>query len=124
MLSRVVDVQQERAKRELRLRIARLRRRIDRRVRSVGHGARRLGSWQSYVTSYPGCALVAAFGAGLAASAGFSARRITRWLGLRMVRRATDAAGRQFWRELRQLWADSTSKDSAAETTGARDDRA
>ena len=127
MPSRIVDAQQERAKRELRLRIARLRLRIDRRVRRAGDDVRRLGSWRSCVQGYPGCAIVAALGAGLALSAGLSAGRISRWLGLRLIRRAADTAGRQFWQELKQLWADSTPDKpakAAAQTTGACDDRA
>ena len=124
MSSRVVDAEQEQRKRDLARRIERLRRRIDGRIRSTEREARRLVSWRTYVQSYPGCAVMAALGVGLGASAGLSAGRLRRWLGLRLLRCATDKASRELWRELKQIWADSTPQAGAAETTGADDDRA
>ena len=124
MPSRVVDVEQERRKRDLRLRIGRLRRRVDDRIRSTGRQARRLVSWRTYVRSHPGYAVTAALGVGLAASAGLSASRLSRWLGLRLLRRATEGAAGRFWQELGQIWADSVPKPGAAETTGTDDDQA
>lgn len=124
MSSRIVDAELERRKRDLRLRIGRLRRRIDGRIRCTGRQARRLTSWRTYVKGYPAAAVTAAFGFGLAASAGLSTRRISRWLGLRLLRRAIDRAGRQLRQELRQIWADSTPSKNAAETSGADDERA
>jgi ElaB/YqjD/DUF883 family membrane-anchored ribosome-binding protein len=134
MSTRVVDVEQERAKRAMRRRIARLRRRIDGRVRSTQREARRLVSWKTYVRSYPGYAVTAALGMGLALSAGLSRRRLSRWLGQRLVRRAIGGATGRFWRELAEVWADSeprsdaTKKSGTAETgteeTGAEDGEA
>ncbi|OHB66032.1 MAG: hypothetical protein A2V70_16765 [Planctomycetes bacterium RBG_13_63_9] len=100
--------QEERTKRDLRLRIGRLRRRIDSRLRASDRQARRLLSWRSYVRHWPGHSMVAALGVGLALSAGLSARRLSRWLGFRLIRRATDRATRELWRELERIWADST----------------
>ena len=124
MASRTVDPKQERSKRELRLRIGRLRRRIEGRCRSCSREAERLLSWRTYVRGYPGYAVMAAVGAGLAASAGLSTRRLGRWLGLRLLRRAIDNAARRFWRELGQVWAESTPQSNAAETPGADDGQA
>ena len=124
MVSRIVHAQQERTQRELRLRIGRLRRRIDGRIRATQREARRLASWRTYVQRCPGNAILAAVGVGLALSAGLSARRLSRWLGMRLIRRAADNALRQFWRELRQMWADSTPAGSASETSGADHERA
>ena len=124
MSSRVVDAERERRKRDLRLRIGRLRRRIDGRVHGTGREARRLVSWRAYVRSYPGYALTAALGLGLAASAGLSAGRLSRWLGLSLLRRAAQGAGGEFWQELRRIWAESAPGSTPAESTGADDERA
>ena len=108
MSTRAVDVEQEERKRAIRLRIGRLRRRIDGRLRAAERHGRRLLSWQTYVKQWPGSTVVAALGVGLAASTGLDHGRIGRWLGLRLVRGALNRARRQAWRELQQIWADST----------------
>ncbi len=123
MPRRIVDVQQQQEIRRLRLRISRLRRRIDGRIRSTGREARRLASWRTYVASYPGSSVLAAFGVGLALSAGLSVRSLSRWFGLRLVRHAAEGARRHFWQELQQIWADSTPKPSATETAGGKNER-
>ena len=76
------DLQYERTARELRQQIGRLRRRIDGRLRAAGRETRRLTSWRTYVKRFPGCAVLTALGTGLILSAGLSAHRIARWLGL------------------------------------------
>jgi hypothetical protein len=124
MSTRVVDADQERRTRDLRLRIGRLRRQIDGRVHAARDEARGLVSWRSYVRSYPGYAVAAALGLGLAVSAGLSARRLWRWIGLRLLRRATAGAAGRFFEELKQIWADSTPRPAAPEGTGAEDERA
>jgi hypothetical protein len=124
MSSRVVDAELERRKRDLRLRVGRLRRQIDGRIHSTEREARRLVSWRTYVRSYPGYAVTAALGAGLAASAGLSRGRVSRWLGLSLLRRGAEGAAARFWQELGQIWADSTPQTDAAETRGADDERA
>lgn len=124
MSSRVVDAEQERRKRDLRLRIGRLRRRIDGGIRSAESEARRLVSWRTYVRRFPGYAVTAALGVGLAASAGLSTGQLSRWLGLRLLRRAAEGAGGRFSEELRQIWADSAPGSTPAESTGADDERA
>jgi hypothetical protein len=115
----IVDAQQERVKRQLRQRIGRLRRRIDNRLRSSGRQARRLTSWRTYVTQYPGSAIMAALGAGLALSAGLSGRRLSRWLGLRLMRQAWDTAAGRLRQEIDRLWRESTPEKNPAEPVGA-----
>jgi hypothetical protein len=118
------DLEHERAARELRQRIGRLRRRIDGHLRAAGRETQRLTSWRTYVKSFPGCAVLAALGTGLVLSAGLTARRIARWLGLRLVGRAFDTAGRAIRRELGQIWASSSPGKKPADTSGANDGRA
>ena len=98
---------QELAKRQLRRRIGRSRRRIDGRVRVVVRRGRELLSWRAYVRRFPGYASVGAMGVGLALSSGLARRRLARWLGLKLLRRASNHFGRFLWRELYQIWADS-----------------
>lgn len=93
-----------RRKRELRLRIGRSRRRIDRRLRAARDRVRQLASWRTFVVRYPGWAIGAALGVGLFASAGLGHRRASRWLGRSLVRHAMRGLRRQFWNELKHLW--------------------
>jgi hypothetical protein len=96
------------ARRETRLRIGRLRRRINGRVRAVGEEGVRLVSWRTWVEHYAGRAVLAALGAGLALAAGLRSRAqgprpsldaVCQWLGKALGqvweevrRRATEAA--------------------------------
>ncbi len=118
MSVRIIDLDQQRAKRRLRRRIARLRRRIDRRILATRQQTQRLGSWKTYVTAFPGSAMIGAFGVGLALSAGLGGRRLSRWLGLRLVRRTIDRASGQLWRDLAGIWADSAPEKSPGEDHG------
>jgi hypothetical protein len=95
-------------KRDLRLRIARQRRRIDHRVRAVDARGRELLSWRTYVRRYPGYSSMAAFGAGLALSAGLG-NRLPRWLGQRLVRRGIGQIAAQIGREVRRLFSTCSS---------------
>jgi hypothetical protein len=108
MPTRIIDDEPLRRKRELRLRIGRLRRKIDSRLRATEDSARRLLSWRTYVVRYPAWSLAAAMGAGLAASAGFKRGRVSRWLGLALVRRAMGGFQQNVWAELRRTWTQST----------------
>jgi hypothetical protein len=75
-------------RREIRARIARLRRRIDGHLhRAEGHG-RRLLSWRTYVTRYPLLAAGAALGLGLLVSARVKPNVLVRWFGRYMLRGA------------------------------------
>jgi hypothetical protein len=103
MVARIVDDELLRRKRNLRTRIARSRRRIDRRLRATGDSARQLVSWRTYVVRYPGWAVMAALGAGLAASAGLKRGRAPRWLGMSLVRQAFGGFQQSLWDELKRI---------------------
>lgn len=117
-----MGIDHRRRKRELRLEIGRLRRRIDRRVRSLEREGLRLVSWRTYVERYPGYAVAAAFGIGLAASAG-SGGGWSRLLGLRLARRALDKAACGVWQELKGIWAESKPGRPTGDRSGAENGR-
>jgi hypothetical protein len=100
-----------RRKRELHLRIGRSRRRIDGRLRATKDDARQLLSWRTYVIRYPGWALVAALGAGMAASSALRPRRVSRWLAGTLMHQAFGSVRQQFADELRKVWTNSTPHD-------------
>ncbi len=104
----VTDLQHR--KRALRLRIGRMRRRINNRLSATGREGRRLVSWREYAIRYPGYALLAAFGVGWAASGGFRRNRLLRRLGLRAVRHAAKHLGQGLWREIQRIWSQSGGK--------------
>ena len=108
MPAQIIDDDLLRRKRELRLRIGRSRRRIDRRLRATEDRARQLLAWRTYVVRYPAWGLAAALGAGLAASAGLKPARVSRWLGLALVRRSLGGFQQHLWAELQRIWTDST----------------
>lgn len=107
MPGRSVDPETERLKRRLRLRIGRLRRRLDARARATQRHAARLTSWKTYVRRWPGYAVLAALGLGMSASAGLSRGRWARLLGTRLVRRVGNRAGDRLWQEVQRVWTES-----------------
>jgi len=117
-----IDIDRRRVKRALRQRIERLRRRIDRRVRSLEREGLRLVSWRTYVVRYPAQAVLAALGLGLAASAGLGGGW-PRLLGRHLTRRALDKAISGMWDEFKQIWAESVPDRPAADEGGAESDR-
>jgi hypothetical protein len=100
-----------RRKRELHLRIGRSRRRIDGRLRATKDDARKLLSWRTYVRRYPAWALLAALGAGMAASSALRPARVSRWLGGTLMQQAFGGIRREFLAELQKTWTDSTPHD-------------
>ena len=113
------DVESERARRQLRLRIGRLRRRIDGRAHALKKEGRRLTSWRTYVTQYPAYAILAALGVGLTASAGLTSGAWTRWLGLHLFRRAANSTADALVGELRALWDESAPGEHDTRCDGA-----
>jgi hypothetical protein len=107
MVSQSLKLDSDRRKRDLRLRIGRLRRRLDARARATQGHAARLVSWKTYVRRWPGLAVLAALGLGLSASAGLGRGRWGPRLGLRLVRRVANKAGDRFWQEVQRLWTES-----------------
>jgi len=116
-------------RRELRLRIGRLRRRIDRRIRVVAQEGRRLGSYRTYVRRHPRRALLAALGIGVAAGLALPGRRWPRNLGLRLLRRSVEKLVADLGAELGGLWTDLVtgkrreSSEKPVETTGGENGR-
>ncbi len=96
---------EQQRRRELRVRIARLRRRIDHHARAAGQSGRELLRLRTYVRRYPGLAVLAALGTGLAISGVWNRARLGRWLGARLVRQAGGRIGEHLWQELRRFWA-------------------
>lgn len=99
---------------QLRLRIGRNRRRIERRLRAAREQTRRLRSWTAWAKWRPGPMVQAAFGVGLALSAGLGARRWGRWLGLRLARNAWTQLRGSLLTELQHFWrrADEAEHDA------------
>jgi hypothetical protein len=102
----------EQHKRELRMRIGRMRRRINNHLRATGQEGRKLLSWREYVIRYPSYAILAAFGVGLAASRGFRQGQgdLLRRLGLRVARQTMEHAGQHLWQEIQRIWSQSGAK--------------
>jgi hypothetical protein len=89
-------------KRELRLRIGRMRRRIDARLRAAEAEGKKLASWRTYVSRYPGPAVLAAFGLGLSGATVFTPRGILKRLGGGILRGSADRATNLAWQELKR----------------------
>jgi hypothetical protein len=100
-----------RTARQLRLRIGRLRRRIDGRLRAAADEGRRLTSWRTYVARYTGSSIALAFGAGMALAAGLSGPRLLRWMALRSIRQGMHGVGRSLAGELRGIWDASSESE-------------
>ena len=73
-------------RREIRARIARLRRRIDGHLHRAERHGRRLLSWRTYLTRYPLYAVAAAVGVGLLVSARLKPNVAGRWIGRYVLR--------------------------------------
>ena len=108
---RTVDTDPLCRKRELRLRIGRSRRRLDARLRASRDGVGQLLSWRTYVVRYPVWAMAAALGAGMAASAGLQPARLSRRLGLLLVRQALGKFQQTLRGELQRIWSDAMSDE-------------
>jgi hypothetical protein len=98
----------ETPQRELRLRIARLRRRIDQRIRGVERETRALASWRTYVSRFPWRSFAAALGIGVAASAGLHRVRWGSRLGTSLFRHSIGRLLDGLWQEALRIWRDAT----------------
>ena len=90
----------QKAIRDIRFRIGRLRRQIDRRMNASRREGRRLTSFRTYAATFPGSVFTTAFGAGIALALGLSGKRIFRVLGMYMMRRGMKGVGRGITKEL------------------------
>ncbi len=107
---------EEQSLRELRLQIARLRRRIDHHIRAAGQSGRELLRPGTYVRRYPGFAMLAALGTGLTLSAVCGAPRLGRRLAVRLVRRAGGRIRSRLRQEWRKFWAAAPGPTQTATT--------
>ncbi len=97
--------------RQLRARIARLRRRLDRRADKLLDGSILTGSWRAYVQKHPGRSLLAAAGVGIVFSNLFTARNEVSRLGESLSQMAFGGEWGRVWHE---LWSLLTGDDAAA----------
>ena len=90
----------EKTIRDIRFKIGRLRRQIDQRVTRTRREGRRLTSWRTYMTTFPGSVYTIAFGTGLAIALGMSGKRIFRTVGMHLVRRGVKGLGKGVSKEV------------------------
>ena len=101
------DSDSQRAKRDLRSRIARSRRRIDRQVRRVGGEARQLTSWRTYVSQFPAAAIGSAFAAGFLLTSGRVRSLGAKLVVARVVELVRSSLKSQLWDGLISFWNES-----------------
>jgi hypothetical protein len=106
-------------KRQLRLRIGRMRRQIDRHIVAADRSGRKLLSWRTYAQRYPGYAALAAFGTGLALSVGLKRGRLQWWLGGQLVREVAGRIAGQIGEELRRWWGEAFCRSPKTDTANA-----
>lgn len=86
---------------ELQTRIARLRRRLDRRAGQLIDQSLLIGSWRNYVERHPGRSLLAAAGVGMVASFLVTGYHASGRFGEKLYEAATGTAWGQMWPELK-----------------------
>ena len=86
---------------QIQTRIARLRRRLDRRAGRLIDQSLLMGSWRAYVEQHPGRSLIAAAGVGMVFSFLVTGYRASGQLGERIYEAATGAAWGQVWPEIK-----------------------
>jgi hypothetical protein len=97
-------------KREIRLKIGRMRRRIDARIRATQTEGRKLVSWRTYVTRYPGPVVLAAFGLGLTGATIGGRSGVFNRLGKSLLRGSADRVTNLAWQELERWWRSAGEK--------------
>jgi hypothetical protein len=98
-------------KRELRLKIGRARRRIDAQIRTVDAESRKLVSWRTYISRYPGTSLFTAFGLGLSGASSAKLREFFEKIATLCLQRSADRAVKLVWRAW-QRWRKSVGEKS------------
>ncbi|MEQ8785910.1 MAG: hypothetical protein RIC55_06410 [Pirellulaceae bacterium] len=101
-MPRTIRITEQR--RDLSTRIARQRRRLDRRAGALLDQTLLVGSWRAYVEQHPARSLLAAAGAGMAMSllARGGAKQLGR-LGRRLYEAAVGAAWGEIWTHLKDI---------------------
>jgi hypothetical protein len=103
-----------RAARDLRLGIARSRRRIDARLHGSRREAERLLSWRTYFARYPLAFLAGAAGLGMIAAVGLKPGRLGRWFGAWLLRGAQRQVVERLGEELARWWTPGGGSEPAA----------
>ena len=88
--------------------VGRLRRRINGHIQGSRREGQRLLSWRTYAKRYPAGMLAAAFGVGMAASAGLKGPKLLRSICAMLIRGGTGAVGRGVKDELARFWEESS----------------
>ena len=115
MSAKIDYAEQLRIKRRLRSRIGRLRRRINGRLRGTQREGLRLLSLKTYVARYPAGSLAAAFGVGMATSAGLKGPRFLRWFSALLVHRGAQTILSGLRSEIYRIWEESTPEKNRAD---------
>jgi hypothetical protein len=97
-------------KREIRLKIGRMRRRLDARAQKAIAEGRTLVSWRTYAGRHPAAAIATAFGLGLSGAAVFSSNVFLKKLGAALLRGSYDRALRLIGQELLRRWKSTGGK--------------
>jgi hypothetical protein len=97
-------------KREIRLKIGRMRRRLDVRAQKAITEGRKLVSWRAYVGRHPAAAVATAFGLGLSGATAFSSNALLKKLGAALLRGSYDRAIRLIGQELLRRWKSTGGK--------------
>jgi hypothetical protein len=119
MSMRVVDIRQERAKRDLRLQIAWLRHRTAARVVAIKEESGRLWSWRSYLGQRPAAMLLGAASVGLALTGGMRGALLAR--GWQLARRTAGYALRTFVKQVRRRWLHASGRPGPMPNAGGDD---
>jgi hypothetical protein len=104
---RVIDVERERAKRQLRAEIALSRVAVIDQWTDLKEQRRRLTSWRTYVGRFPTATLAAAFAVGLLIAGARPGRKIPRMVASGMLRWGMNAVKAGLLTEVINLWQSS-----------------
>jgi hypothetical protein len=107
---KIVSHDDRQEKREIRLKIGRMRRRLDARARKTMAEGRKLVSWRTYAVRHPAAAVATAFGLGLSGAAAWYSNAFLKKLGSALVRGSYDRAIRLVGRELLRRWRSTGGK--------------
>jgi hypothetical protein len=101
---RVIDVETQQAKRQLRAEIALSRASIARQVVELKEQRRRLTSWRTYVERFPTATLASAFAVGLLIAGSRPERKIPRMVASGMLNWGVNAVKAGLLTELLNIW--------------------
>ncbi|HEY2841288.1 MAG TPA: hypothetical protein VGJ26_19180 [Pirellulales bacterium] len=106
---RVIDVETQRAKRQLRAEIALSRAAISDELVALRDERRRLTSWRTYVVRFPTATLATAFAVGLMIAGARPGRKVPRMVASGLLRWGANAVKAGLLTELLNIWNHSQS---------------